>query len=111
MWKHLSKVKAYEKAYVKSAITTAAGKAQSIMEDDKSIEKVIVKYPYSLEKDGSVEVIADRSKEFHFKDKETQEDRTVTKSKLRINVEDPSLKVAKGYIKGLEASMTAALIG
>jgi len=97
----------YAQTYLEEAATESAGVATKIMEDDKSVDKVIIEYPYGISKRGNVTVTAKREQTFKSPADPTVE---VVKSTLAMAVKDPLTKVSKSKIQDLTKTMTAKLL-
>lgn len=106
----IKKVDHFKEGYLKAAAKAGAEKSESIMKEDESINKVIVNFPYSTSAKGNVDIVGNRSVTNTYDIPGVGKGES-TKSTIRVNVTDPALKVSKGYIKSLEAAMTASLLG
>ena len=102
----LKEVESYRNKYIEDATVLASEESKRLMAKDKSINKVVVQYPFSTSKRGFVDVSVDRSKTYHI-DKEKD---PVIKSKVTVAVKDQLAKVSKSKIKDLETELTAALL-
>lgn len=92
--------------YINEATTAAAEQAESIMKEDKAIDKVVVEYPYGVSKSGNVTVSANRSQTFKIPGK----DEEITKSTIAVSIKDPLTKVSKSKINKLKAQLTESLL-
>ena len=92
--------------YIQEATVAASEQATKIMTDDKSVEKVVVEYPYGVSKRGNVTVAANRAQTF----RNPTDGSEVTKSTLKVAVADPLTKVSKTKVRELTAKMTESLL-
>lgn len=111
-FKTLKEVDDYKSQYIEQATEFAAKHAKDTMLKDKSIEKVIFEIPFSTSKRGELSVVVDRSKTYQgmLDPKTNKQLPPTTKSKITVNVKEPTLKVNKNSVKALESELTAALI-
>jgi len=92
--------------YIEEATVAASKQATDIMSSDKSVDKVVVEYPYGVSKRGSVTVAANRAQTF----RNPTDGSEVTKSTLKVAVTDPLTKVSKTKVRELTAAMTESLL-
>lgn len=102
----LEKVAKYNSEYVSKAAEKASDLGKKYLQDDESLNKVVVKYPYSPDSSGAVEVTVDRSRTFPA----INGNDPVTKSKITVAVTEPFKKVVKSKIQELEADLTKTLL-
>jgi len=93
-------------AYIEAGTTAAKDIAVKTMEKDKSIDKVFVGMPYGISKRGGLDVVAKRSHTYPGVNGAP----SVTKSTLKVQVNDPLTKAGKSFVKSNEAEMTATLL-
>lgn len=106
--KTMKEVYDYQHKYIEEATAMAAEVAKANLKKDKSIEKVVVNYPYSTKKDGKVDVTVFREREFrnNFGDKKGE---IIRKPSISVAVDDPLTNVSKKKIHDLVDDLIAAL--
>lgn len=105
-FKTMKEVEAYKAEYLEKATEIAVAESKAIMEKNSKINKVIVNFPYTTSKRGSVDISVDRSKTYPGMNGSDP----VTKSKVTALVTDPINKVSKSRIKEFETELTKVLL-
>jgi len=105
-------VSEYNQDYIKSSVDASAELAKEIMTEDKDIQSVLTVAPYGVKRKGSSkagEVTNLIKREHVYPGINGNPD--VRKSTIKTAVLDNNLKIAKSYVKDLEADLTKALLG
>lgn len=97
--KTLEEVHKYQNKYIEEATELASEVAKEQFKKDKSLEKVSVKYPYSVSKRGFVDVTVYKEREF--RNTITGNGEIIRKPAISVNVKDPATKVSKPKITAL----------
>lgn len=97
----------HSKEYIEKCAGTAETIATEIMTKNKGVNEVNFKMPYGVTKRGDVTVKAKRSVTFPGRNGFDP----VTRSDLKLRVNDPHSKVTKAKIKKMQSRMTEALLG
>jgi len=103
------KVSKHQSNYADAAVELASKFALEQMEKDKSIEKASFSFPYSTSDNGELNVNVFRSKTYP--ESKFSTNGPVTKSAIRVTIDDPTSKPTAANIKRLEADLTKALLG
>lgn len=97
--KTLEDVYKYTNKYIEEATSLAAEVAKDNMKKDKDVDKVIVKFPYSVSKRGFVDVVVHKEREY--RNTITGNGEIIRKPSISVNVKDPATKVTKPKITAL----------
>ncbi len=93
--------------YITAATQTSADMATEMFKKDKTLEKVIIDYPYGPTGSGKATVAVDREKTFRVPGADANA--SVTRPNVAVKVAHTSIKAGKTFIKSLQQDMLEAL--
>lgn len=97
----LKEVHAYHKSYTAEAATMAAELGKDTMKKDKSIDKVVVEFPYTIAHNGELTVSVHREKEYKNRFTKDGEVEIIKQPAITVVAKDPAGKLSKPLVKKL----------
>jgi len=101
----LNKTFKYTNEFISATTDEAANLATEMLKKDKSVEKVIIDYPFGPTGSGAVTANIARSKTFKIPGTEN----SITRPDIGIAVKHTLLKASKSHVKSLQQTMLEAL--
>lgn len=101
----LKEVHNYHKTYTAEAASMATELGKETMKKDKTINKVVVEFPYTVASNGKLTVGVHREKEYVNAFTKTGEKEIIKRPAVTVVAKDPSSKLTNSLVKKLVADL------